>query len=91
MERELIEYEKKGDWSGYKLQEKDGGEWIYEQWSKVTGCRTGRKAIIRCPYDLEIKDMDDMDTRYSGWISKAEYLVGCGEEVRCLRRGCIVQ
>ena len=91
MERKLIEYEVKRNWSGYTLKEKDGGEWIYEQWSKVQGCRTGRKAIIRCPHDLEIKDVEDMDTRYNGWPSKAEYLVEYGEEVRCLRKGCIVQ
>ena len=86
-----INYAKAWEWSGYSLEQRPDGLWRHEQWSRVAGCRSGRVAVIEAPAGLDLEDEADLDTMYTGWVSKADYLKMFGHEVRCLRRGHIVQ
>lgn len=83
--RQLIKYEQRWEWNGYTLTERADGLWIYEQWSNIQDCTSGRKVIIEPPEDWSVIDEADMDT-LDGCNTKADRLIS-GREVRCLRRG----
>ena len=89
--RELITYVNDEEWGGIKLREREDGLWEYSSWSAVQGERTGRCVLIRPPKDWNVEDEADMDTVVNDeGMTKADYLIAHGTEVRCLRRGHIV-
>lgn len=88
--RELIEYRRDWEWNGYTLTERADGLWVYEQWRKMQGCTTGRRVVLEPPTDWSVEDEADLDT-FEGAHTKAEWLIHCGREVRCLRRGEVVR
>jgi len=87
----MIEYEATGEWSGYTLAQRPDGLWRYEQWSAYQGSNTGRIVLLQPPQGWTVEDEADLDTRVAPDMSKAEELLGYGREVRCLRRGHLVQ
>ena len=91
MNKTLISYAKRGDWSGYTLEQRPDGYWRYESSSRIQGCPSGRVAVLEAPPDLTVDDEADLDTLYTAWVIKAEYLRVYGKEIRCLRRGYIVR
>ncbi len=90
--KELINYRRDGEWSGYTLQERPDGLWRYENWSRIQGQTSGRVVILRPPAGWNVKDEADMDScRENPAATQAEMLIHNGQEVRCLRRGYRVQ
>ena len=90
--KDTIKYAVEHEWSGYTLEQREDGLWVYEQWSKVQGCRSRRRVVLRAPADITIEDEDDLDTAINNYgLTKAEYVLHHAREIRCLRRGHIVQ
>jgi len=89
--KQLIKYERDGEWGGYTLEQRLDGLWRFESWSAVQGTRSGRVVVIQEPDNMDIKDEADLDTVYYGTLTKAEYIIYYGQHVRCLHRGWIIQ
>ena len=84
-----INYAHEDDWGGYTLRQHKDNTWIYESWSAVQGNRSGRKVILSA--DITVLDVNDMDTQINKYaVTKADYIIA-GHEIRCLRRGWVVQ
>lgn len=86
----MISYSKDGEWGGYQLRQRKDGLWRYERWNRIQGNTTGRVVVVRPPEGLKIADEADMETLYTDVLTKAEFLILMGTEVRCVRRGYLV-
>lgn len=88
-------YESRGEWGGYTVREGLKG-WIVDEWSAITGQRTGVRYLVG--YDLAIPRTARLDAYLNdgpGAATGAELVLRTAREgpgvIRLLRRGHIVR